>query len=239
MWHILGVNMATIHFSLWDFLGAILDPRASSGRRFSLQSVLGIIIAGTLAGRNSVRSIARWAKSLTEEELKALGISRKKAPTQTTMHEVLVRLDEKLIEEAFSSWAQTFIDENKLLQIAIDGKTLKASRTNEYPALHLLSAYCIEISSTIAQVAVGAKKNEITAAKEMLFDMPLNGKFITGDAIFCQKELCNIILKNKGDYIFIVKNNQRQLLSDIKEVFKKHSFPLYRQSRKDDRIRKC
>jgi hypothetical protein len=230
--------MATIKFALWDFLGAIPDPRASSGRRFPLQSVLGIIIAGTLAGRNSIRSIARWAKSLKEEELKLLGINRKTAPTQTTMHEVLVRLDEKKIEEAFSAWAKTFIDENILLQIAIDGKTLKGSRTDEYPALHLLAAYCCEISSVIMQKPVDTNKNEITTAKEILFDMPLKGKFISGDAIFCQKELCNIILKNQGDYIFIVKGNQKQLLGDIKEVFKKHSFPLYTQTKKDGRIRK-
>ena len=230
--------MATIKFSLWDFLGTIPDPRASSGRRFSLQSVLGIIIAGTLAGRNSIRSIARWANVLQEEDLKLLGISRKKAPTQTTMHEVLVRLDEKAVEEAFSAWSKTFIDEDKLLQIAIDGKTLTSSGTSEYPALHLLAAYCSEISSVIMQTAVELNKNEITAAKELLFDMPLKGKFITGDAIFCQKEICNIILKNEGDYIFIVKNNQKQLLADIKDVFKNHSFPLYTQSRKNSRIRK-
>ena len=230
--------MATIKFSLWDFLGTIPDPRASSGRRFSLQSVLAIIIAGTLAGRNSIRSIARWATSLKEEDLKLLGISRKKAPTQTTMHEVLIRLDEKLVEEAFSAWAKTFIDDSKFYQIAIDGKTLTGSGTDEYPALHLLAAYCSEIYSVISQLAVDSKKNEITAAKEMLFDMPLKGKFVSGDAIFCQKEICNIILKNEGDYIFIVKNNQKQLLDDIKDVFKKHSFPLYTQSKKDSRIRK-
>jgi hypothetical protein len=230
--------MATIKFSLWDFLGAIPDPRASSGRRFSLQSVLGIIIAGTLSGRNSIRSIARWAKSLKEEELKQLGINRKTGPTQTTMHEVLVRLNETVVEEAFSAWVETFIDEDKLLQISLDGKTLKGSATSEYPALHLLAAYCSEISAVIKQNAIGSHKNEITAAKEMLFDMPLKGKFISGDAIFCQKELCNIILKNQGDYIFIVKGNQKQLLDDIKDVFKKHSFPLYTQSKKDGRIRK-
>jgi hypothetical protein len=229
--------MASIKFSLWDFLGAIPDPRSSSGRRFSLQSILAIIIAGTLAGRNSIRSIARWAKSLQEEELKLLGINRKKAPTQTTMHEVLVRLDAKLVEEAFSAWSKTFINENELLQIAIDGKSLAGSGTSEYPALHLLAAYCSEISSVIMQVAVGQDKNEITAAKEMLFDMPLKGKFISGDAIFCQKEICNMILKNDGDYIFIVKNNQKQLLDDIKDVFKRHSFPLYTQAR-NNKIRK-
>jgi hypothetical protein len=150
-----------------------------------------------------------------------------------------VRLDEKLLEEAFSAWAKTFIDESRLLQIAIDGKTLAGSGTHEYPALHLLAAYCSEISAVIMQTAVAAQKNEITAAKEILFDMPLKGKFITGDAIFCQKEICNIILKNDGDYIFIVKKNQKQLLDDIKEVFKKHSFPLYTQARKDGRVRKC
>ena len=231
--------MATVKFSLWDFLGAIPDPRATSGRRFSLQSILGIVIAGMLAGRNSIRSIARWAASLDEEELQLLGIHRKKAPTQTTIHELLVRLDEKLVEEAFSAWSKTFIDEDAFVQIAIDGKTLASSGTQEYPALHLLAAYCNEISSVIMQTAVDLKENEIVAAKKMLYDMPLKGKLVTGDAIFCQKEICNIILKNEGDYIFIVKNNQKQLLGDIKEVFKKHSFPLYAQSRKDSRVRKC
>ena len=231
--------MATVKFSLWDFLGAIPDPRSSSGRRFSLRSVLAIIIAGTLSGRNSIRSIARWASSLKEEDLKLLGVNRKKAPTQTTMHEVLIRLDEKAIEDAFSAWLKTLINEDhQLLQIAIDGKTLKGSKSNEYPALHLLAAYCCKISSVISQISVESKKNEITAAKEILFDMPLHGKFISGDAIFCQKELCNIVLKNKGDYIFIVKGNQKQLLADIKDVFKKHSFPLYTQSGRDSRIRK-
>jgi len=230
--------MATVKFSLWDFLGAIPDPRASSGRRFSLQSVLGIIIAGTLAGRNSIRSIARWAKSLNEDELRLLGINRKKAPSQTTMHELLIRLDASSVEYAFASWSKMFIDEDRLLQFALDGKSLKGSESKDYPALHLLAAYCCEISAVIMQSAVGSKKNEITAAKEMLFEMPLKGKFISGDAIFCQKELCNIILRNQGDYIFIVKGNQKKLRDDIKEVFKRHSFPLYTQSKRDNRIRK-
>ena len=230
--------MATIKFSLWDLLGAIPDPRAASGHRFSLESIFGVIIAGMLAGRNSIRSIARWAKSLTEEELKLFGINRKTAPSQTAMHELFVRLDEKSVEEAFSAWAKTFIDESSLLKISIDGKTLKGSGTDEYPALHLLAAFCNQISSVIMKKSDDLNTNEIKTAKAMLFDMPLKGKFISGDAIFCQKDLCNIILKNQGDYIFIVKGNQKQLLDDIKEVFKRHSFPLYTQSKRDGRIRK-
>ncbi|MDR2056312.1 MAG: ISAs1 family transposase [Desulfovibrio sp.] len=217
--------MATVRLSLWDFLGTIPDPRSSSGRRFSLQSVLGIVIAGILAGRNSIRSIARWASHLTDDDLKLLCINRKKAPTQTTMHEVLSRLDPGSVEKAFSSWFETFLEKRELLRMAIDGKTPKGSQTHEYPALHLLAAYCVDIYSVIMQISVDSKKNEISAAKEMLFDIPLEGKFITGDAIFCQKEICNLILKNRGDYIFIVKNNQKQLIADIKTVFRKHSFP--------------
>jgi hypothetical protein len=230
--------MATIKFSLWDFLGAIPDPRSSSGRRFSLQSVLGVIIAGTLAGKNSIRSIARWAEKLTPKDLQLLNIKRNKAPTQTTMHEILCRLDPEHIEHAFSSWISNFTKDDKSLHIAIDGKTLRGSATDEYPALHLISAYCVDISAVLSQIQVSKNENEFSAAKRMLFDMPLNGKIITGDAIFCQHELCNIILKNKGDYIFVVKQNQKQLLNDIKSVFKKHSFPLYTQAKYDDRVRK-
>jgi hypothetical protein len=100
--------MTTVRLSLWDFLGTIPDPRSPSGRRFSLQSVLGIVISGILAGRNNIRSIARWAISLTDEELKLLCINRKKAPIQTSIHEVLSRLDPELGEKAFSSWVGTF-----------------------------------------------------------------------------------------------------------------------------------
>jgi hypothetical protein len=59
-----------------------------------LQSVSGIVITGIIAGRNSIRGIARWASSLTEEDLNLLCINRKKAPTQTTLHEVLSKLDQ-------------------------------------------------------------------------------------------------------------------------------------------------
>jgi predicted transposase YbfD/YdcC len=228
--------MATIRLSLWDFLGTIPDPRSSSGRRFSLQSILGVVIAGIIAGHNSIRSIARWASSLTEEELKLLCINRKKAPTQTTIHEILSILDPELVEKAFSSWFKTFLDKTQLLKIVVDGKILNESRAKEYPALHLLVAYCADIYSVIKQIPVGSKNNEIAAAKEILFDMPLEGKFITADAVFCQKEICNFILKNNGDYIFIVKSNQKQLINDIKSVFKKHGFSIYTQSRHTDRV---
>jgi predicted transposase YbfD/YdcC len=229
--------MATIKVSLWDCLGSIPDPRATSGRRFSLQSILGVIIAATIAGCNSVRSAARWASKLSTEELKLLGVTRKKAPTQTTMHSLLCRLDADAVESAFSLWVSSFACDDDLLHIAIDGKILKGSRTAEYPALHLLAAYCANYNSVVQQKAVDIGKNEITTAKEMLFDMPLKGKFITGDAIFCQKEVCNIVFKNSGDYIFIVKRNQKQLLEDIKLAFKKNFFSLYVQD-KDGRVRK-
>jgi predicted transposase YbfD/YdcC len=47
----------------------------------------------------------------------------------------------------------------------------------------------------------------------------LEGAIITGDAIFCQREICQTIKDRKGDYLFVVKDNQPELKADIAESF--------------------
>jgi hypothetical protein len=51
------------------------------------------------------------------------------------------------------------------LHIALDGKTLKGSASEEYKALHLLAAYCTNISGVFAQIGLDSKEGEITGAK--------------------------------------------------------------------------
>jgi hypothetical protein len=78
--------MQTELATLWDCLGQVPDPRNPSGRRFSLQSILTLIIAGLLCGKLSLRAIARWGRRLKQEDLKLIGINRDKSPSQSSMH---------------------------------------------------------------------------------------------------------------------------------------------------------
>ena len=45
--------------------------------------------------------------------------------------------------------------------------------------------------------------------------LPVQGSIITGDALFCQRDLCAAIIAAGGDYVFTVKDNQPSLGIDI------------------------
>ena len=60
-------------------------------------------------------------------------------------------------------------------------------------------------------------QNEITAALAFLKDLPLEGAVIIGDAMFCQREICQAI-DIKGDYLFVVKDNQPELKASIAKL---------------------
>lgn len=49
--------------------------------------------------------------------------------------------------------------------------------------------------------------------------LPLAGKVLTGDALYTQRHLCQQVLDNGGDYLFIVKGNQEELRADIAFLF--------------------
>jgi len=52
-----------------------------------------------------------------------------------------------------------------------------------------------------------------------LKELPLKGAIVTGDAMFCQREICQAIEDEKGGYLFVVKDNQPQLKASIAESF--------------------
>jgi hypothetical protein len=98
----------------------------------------------------------------------------------------------------------------------MDGKTVRGSRDGEVPGQHLVSAYYAEAQAVLAQVKVDAKTNEHKAALQLLGILPVKGNIITGDAMFCQRDVCAKIVEAGGDYVFTVKDNQPSLATDIR-----------------------
>jgi predicted transposase YbfD/YdcC len=60
---------------------------------------------------------------------------------------------------------------------------------------------------------------ELTVARTVLAQVPLQGRLVTGDALHCQQETCRQIRLAGGDYLFFVKRNQPQLYADIATLF--------------------
>ena len=174
--------------NLWDVLGAIVDRRGRKGRQLPLQAVLAIAIAAMLAGANDLRAIFRWGRRLKPEALALLGIDR--APCHATYFYVFRSLDGDALAKALGEFAR---GKDELGHIAIDGKTLKGSRRLDAKALHVVSAFATELSCVIGDLVVAPDQNEITAALALLKDLDRRGAIITGDAMFCQREICRTI----------------------------------------------
>ena len=155
---------------------------------------------------------------------KALGFRRRQTPCGSTFHNLLKALDVVALEQTLTKWVMATYQRYPLFQtpltgIAIDGKSLRGTHTQESRRLHLLAAVSHELGIPLAQWAVGEKTNEIPAASQLLKHFDVAGKVITTDALLTQRAFCKDILAANADYVLPVKANQKQLFEDIRDLF--------------------
>jgi hypothetical protein len=89
--------------------------------------------------------------------------------------------DEGVLEWALGHRAQEVLaavsaPEGHLEGIALDRKTLRGTRTDAVPGLHLLSAVNHRLGLTLRQIPVGEKTNEIPLAHTLLVGLLLEGQ---------------------------------------------------------------
>lgn len=63
------------------------------------------------------------------------------------------------------------------------------------------------------------QKSELAVAYQLVEQIDWKGKILTGDALYCQRYLCEFLFRAGGDYLFIVKANQPQLFEDLRLLF--------------------
>lgn len=199
---------------LWDVLGTISDRRGRKGRQYPLQALLAIAVAAMLAGANDLKAIFRWGRRLKPEALALFGLE--KAPCHSQWFYLFRSLDADALARTLGAFALAGAQPGHL---AMDGKTLKGSKRRDTKALHVVSAFSTGLSAVVGDVVLEPEQNEITAALVLLKQLPLTGAIITGDAIFCQREICRTIIDGGGDYAFVVKDNQPELKAAIAESF--------------------
>lgn len=201
--------------SLLDVLADLPDPRHRRGLRHPLPALLGLAVLAMLTGCKSYQAIAQFGRDKGFALARILGFRRGKTPTKATYSLLFRRLDVVAFEAAVARWIASRLSEEERAVIALDGKTLRGSRDGELPGQHLVAAYAVAAAAVLAQLRVDAKTNEHKAALQLLGLVPVRGRIVTGDAIFCQRDLCQAILADGGDYVFTVKDNQPSLAIDI------------------------
>jgi predicted transposase YbfD/YdcC len=216
--------MSTTVPSLAQALSLIPDFRQPQGRRYELLPVLLLTCVAVLCGCRSQAAISDWGHNYGSGWLRKLGFKSGRGPSQSTLHRIFKGINHLLLERVLSDWAQAVVSlwpagPKRLQALSMDGKTLCGSSKQGADDTHLLSCICQSLGVVVSQVAVSDKTNEITKVDELIEGLVLEGKVLTGDALLTQRSICESILRRGGDYLFVVKDNNPQLLDDVKMSF--------------------
>ncbi len=144
-------------------------------------------------------------------------------PCHATLTETLRILDAQAVADILG--AVVLADNSDDRHIAIDGKTLRASKDGDGRAEHVLSAFCGGLQTILSHEASRGKGLEIPDALKLLARLDLRDRIVTGDAIFCQRAIAQTVVDAGGDYLLPVKNNQKTLRKNIETAFAEPVFP--------------
>lgn len=209
---------------LIEVLADIPDVRARRGKRHPLSAILAMACCAMLCGYRSYSAIAEWGRNYGTGIAHALGFTHN-TPCAATLHTVFRHVDRDDLEAKLGTWAESIVVSTPPAPsageaaVALDGKTLRGSRKQGAPGVHLLSALSHHVGLTLAQQAVDAKTNEITQIETVLRQIVLQDRVVTMDALLTQRHVAQTIVDEGGDYVMIVKENQAQLRADIELVF--------------------
>jgi len=204
--------------SVYARLGKLTDTRQDKGKRYSLTTLLMIVIMAKLCGEDTATGIADWAKNRKTELVEILGLKRSTMPHHNTYRRLLAYVIyqeeiERLVGEHHQQGTHGEI-------YALDGKAIRGVRKKDEPASeYVLSIYDVQQGKVMSQVEVGRKENEISKASEALKLVNISGKVLTGDAMHTQKRLSTQVLEGQGDFVFPVKENQEKLYKNIQSLF--------------------
>ena len=144
---------------LIEVFAEIPDFRRCRGKRHPLPAMLSLACCAMLCGYRSYSAIAEWGHNYGTRIAQALGFTHN-TPCAATLHTVFRHVERDTLEAKLGAWAEQVVVSLPTAPsageaaIALDGKTLRGSRKQGAPGVHLLSALSHRLGLTLAQQAV-------------------------------------------------------------------------------------
>jgi predicted transposase YbfD/YdcC len=192
------------------------DPRVDRTKRYPLIEIIFLIISATVSGCEGWKSIRDFGV-LKLDWLKQYLPYENGVPVDDTIARLMRKLNTKQFANCFTHWIQAVTQATNGDVIAIDGKTLRGSfnTSDGKSAIHMVSAWSSANGVVLGQEKTAEKSNEITAIPELLNSLAIKGCIVTIDAMGCQKNIAEHIVKQKGDYLLALKGNQGNFHEEV------------------------
>ena len=183
-------------YKVLDFTGKIKDPRRKQGQRYSLESLLIIILMGILSGYQSIKGLARFAKSNEEELTQALELKHG-VPKFNTLRDLLQHLDAHVLASCFIGWVRNYHPNWGDEFIALDGKAVKSTVSGGNTSLQnfvaVVSAFGHHSEMVYGmQSYENGKSAETQRVRDLIEKLGLKDKIFTLDALHAKKKLLTL-----------------------------------------------
>ena len=207
--------------SLYNRFQGLNDKRKAKGKRYELATILMGIFLAKLCGEDKPSGIAEWVRLREHWITRMLGLKRERMPHHNTYRRVLAGA---IDEDEFEGLAQEHFkhsgEAGYQVVASMDGKIVRGTvDVQASDGLCLLAIYLPGEGITLAQVAIESNQNEISAAPHLLSCIDLRNKVVIGDALHTQRQISIQIGTANGNYLWVVKGNQLQLLQDLYDWF--------------------
>jgi predicted transposase YbfD/YdcC len=214
-----GMVTEPIQTTIAAHFGQVKDPRCF-GVDHVLIEMITIAMCGVICGADSWVEIEQFGRA-KESWLRTFLSLPHGIPSHDTFGRVFGMLDPEAFQAGFVSWITAISQITAGEIIAIDGKRLRRSPDGRLgkAAIHMVSAWASENRLVLGQVKTEEKSNEITAIPELLKVLALKGCIVTIDAMGCQTEIAQQIVKAEADYVLALKGNQGTLHADVADLF--------------------
>ena len=206
--------------SLHANMKSVTDKRQPAKVLHKLEDLLFISVVATIANAGCWEEIADFGAGHIDWFRRFIELPNG-APSHDTFERAFKWIDGKEFERVFILWMKEICHSGEFRVIALDGKTMRGSgdkQTGSKP-LHIVSAWTSENNMVLGQVKTNEKSNEITAIPELLELLDVQGSVVTIDAMGTQKQIADMIVQKKADYVLSVKGNQQTMYDDIRTYF--------------------
>ena len=193
------------------------DPRREHLRLYDLYEIVVMALCASLAGCDNWADVWRFAKAKYLFFRRFLRLANG-IPSDDTFRRVFHTLDTPEFLVCVRNWMHRF-SPKEAGHIALDGKTLCGSGNEQRSPLQRVSAWGVRNRLVLGQAVVPEGSNEITAMKELLGLMDLDGATVTIDALGCQHEIVETIRDRGADFLVSVKGNQPTLQEKVQNHF--------------------
>ena len=202
--------------SLRALFAEMPDGRRAQGMKHKLATVLSVDALARLAGVSGPAATQRFARHLSQEELRALGAWRDPvagrwvAPSDSTLCRVMADTDPDALQEVLRRWAAPrTAPSGPTPALAADGKRIRGANRHTGEGVYFETVTLVTHEGRpLASRCCRDEGGELAATKALLDDVDVRGCLITLDALHTTYETERTLVDLHGaDYLFTVKGN--------------------------------